>query len=242
MNLKEKLKQLLNESAGGITGFNHGVQDKPSLQRSDDARRKKKERQGKQRMNRLKLDEKKSKAKDEVVQPHPREFLANELRLTLSEAFGVYLAEYLSTGKSKYVMEAIKLMEEYPQLKKYVKETSQKHLPKQAFCVYSTRERFDEEIGSVAYRSGSRPHNWYMTAHQAKDNATHLDEHMVMEAKITPDKVLIYVPAFNTLLEKLIFDGKIEEPEVNILRIAKSKNELILPPSVDSGLIVEVKG
>lgn len=240
MNLREKLNKLLNEAAGGLTGFDPGVADTPALQRHKDVLRKKKDRQGDQRMNRLKTESKKSK-KDDVPPPHPREFLANELRLTLKEAFGVYLAEYLSTGKSKYVMEAIKLMEEYPALNQYVKETSQKSLPKQSFCVYSTREHLDEDVGSVAYRSGSKPHNWYLTAHQAKENSTHLDDHMVMEAKITPDKVLIYVPAFNQLIEKLIFDGKMEEPTSNILRIAKTKGEVILPPSVDSGLIVEVK-
>ena len=225
---------------GGTTGFHPTVAETPEHTKLKDARRKRRERQGEQRVNRLKLADKKDANGDPIPLPHPRETLQSELRLTLKEAFGVYLMEYVMTGKSSYIADAVALMEEYPALKTFVRETSQKALPKQAFSVFSAREHFDEEVGSVAYRSGEHARSWYLTPHHAKDNTKHFENHMVMEAKITPDKVLIYVPAFTNLMEKLVFDGKIEEPMENVVRKARSKNELILPPSVDSGLIVEV--
>jgi hypothetical protein len=62
-----------------------------------------------------------------------------------------------------------------------------------------------------------------------------------MEAKITPDKVLIYLPAFSKDIEKLIFNGKIHEPESNVVRKAKNLNEVVLPQNIDTGLVLEIK-
>lgn len=239
MHLREKIKQILNESMGGITGFSPTVAQTPELHKHKDARRKRRERQGEQRLNKIK--EAKKKAEKDEVQFDPRMNMQGELRFTLKEAFLVHLAEYLKTGKSRHVMNALRLMEEYPSLAKFVKETSQAALPKQAFSIYAAREHFSEEVGSLAYRSGDSAHNWYLTIPCVKDNCNHLEEHFVMEAKITPDKVLIYVPAFAKMLENLIFAGKIAEPEVNVVRKAKNLSEVVLPSNIDSGLVIEVK-
>lgn len=232
----------LNEAIGGLTGYARTIEKTPELHKHKDARRKRRERQGEQRLKEIKKSHEKTekaKNKGEAI-PDPRLNFTGELRYTPKEAFLVHLVEYLNTGKSKHMMNALKLMEEYPVLAKYIKEKSQKELPHQPFSVYSVREHMDEEVGSPAYRSGDNPHNWYLTIPCAKDNCDHLHDHYVMEAKISPDKALIYLPAFSKDIEKLIFSGKIQEPETNVVRKAKSLHEIILPSHIDSGVVVEV--
>jgi hypothetical protein len=233
----------LNEAIGGLTGFARTDDQTPGLHKNKDARRKRRERQGNQRLKDIKKAREKADkatAKGEPL-PDPRLSMTGELRYTPKEAFLVHLAEYLNTGKSKHMMNALHLMEEYPALAKYVKESSQAALPQQAFSVYAVREHFSEEVGSPAYRSGENPHNWYLTVPCAKENCNHLDDHFIMEAKITPDKVLIYMPAFSKELEKLILSGKIQEPQNNVVRKSRSLNEIVLPQNIDSGLVIEIK-
>jgi len=240
MGMRDKINKILNEAIGGATGFSRTGEDTPLQHKNDDARRKRKERQGKQRLNKIKSLKDKSKAKDDDI-IDPRLNMHGELRYTPKEAFLVHLVQYLHEGKSKHVMNALRLMEEYPNLAKYVRETSSTSLPRQAFSVYALREHFNEEVGSPAYRSGDNPHNWFLTVPCAKENCNHLDRHIIMEAKITPDKVLFYLPAFSKDIENLIFSGKIEEPEINVVRKAKNLQELILPGNIDTGMVIEIK-
>jgi hypothetical protein len=242
MSLKAKIVEVFKESIGGLTGFDPKTETTPALQRHKDVHRKRVDRQGEQRENKIKRAETEKKALQKGIEPpHPRTYLQNELRLSLKETFAAYLVEYLNTDKPKYMVEALNLMEEYPALKKYVQEMSHAALPQQSFSVFHAREHHDQEIGAPAYRSGSNAHNWCLTRHQALANADHLDHPMLMEAKVSPEKTLIYIPAFTKLMEEIIFSGKIEEPQENVIRKAKNKNEIILPPSVDTGMIVEIK-
>lgn len=242
MNLKDRLNHLFQESIGGMTGFDPQTETTPNLQRHKDVHRKRVDRQGDQREANMKRDEIEKKAdKKGVEPPHPRLYLKNELRLSLKEAFAVHLVEYLNTHKHKYIQEALKLMEEYPQLKQFVVETSKAALPNQSFSVYSAREHLDEEVGSPGYRSGDHPRVWCLTRHQMMECSDHMTHPMILEAKISPDKALIYIPAFTKLMENLVYSGKIDEPEENVIRKAKNRNEIILPSSIDTGMIVEIK-
>lgn len=235
--IRNKFKEIFNESMGGITGFHPGVNATPKLQQLKDRKRKKIERQGGQRQNKLKESK---KTKDDVP-PDPRLNLSGELRFNVLESFINNVIGYLDTNKSRYMMEAFSLLEEYPKLKEYVKEKSLEGLPKNSFSVFSARERFNEEKGQPGYRTGDNPHNWSLTKHQARQNAALVEKAIIIEAKISPDKVILYVPAFTKLMEKLILSGKIEEPKTNVIRKAKLQNEVILPQSINTGLIIETE-
>jgi hypothetical protein len=167
--------------------------------------------------------------------------LEGEMRLNLKETFLKHLVEYVSTRKSKPMREALKLMDEYPKLKRYAMRKSHQALPTRGFAVYAVREStMTEEIGSPGYRSGDNAHNWCLNKQQAKRNTDVSDSYYILEAKILPKHVLLYLPAFASELEEFIYEGKIQEPEANIVRMAKQQNEAILPSNIDTGLIVEV--
>ena len=59
------------------------------------------------------------------------------MRFSLKEAFLANLMEYIVTRKSKPILEAVKLMEEYPKLKKYVTKKSREALPNRGFLCIS---------------------------------------------------------------------------------------------------------
>lgn len=247
-NLENKIRELLFEgtmvspadpgsgAGGGKIGFKVNETDKKSAYRRKDARRKRRERSR----------EKNGKQKDqeEIYVETPEEKRARlngQMKLSLKETFINDLMEYASTRRSKPMKDALSLMEEYPKLKRYVIEQSKKILPTRSFNAYSVREStMNEEVGSPGYRSGSNPHNWCLCKEQAKKNYGAANSYYVMECKILPKHVMIYLPAFTKEIENLIYSGKIDEPEQNVIRMIKQQNEVILPGDIDTGLIVEV--
>lgn len=236
-NLNNRLKRLFNESMHGISGFQPGIKDVPGIERLRDKKRKRIERQGEQRKNRLK--EKESLAKKTDTPIDPRTYLEGSMKYTLLEQFLAHLVEYLESGRSKPMLEVFSLMEEYPKLKEFVKNKSQEALPKNAFSVYAAREALHEDVGHPARRSGTNPHNWYLTKQHARDAAVNVSEAIIMEAKVSPDHALLYIPAFSGLLEKFILGGKIDEPQTNVVRKAKGCQEIVLPHHINSGLVIE---
>lgn len=224
-----------NQNMGGVTGFARDIVDKAHAYRRKDARRKRVERQGEQRLNGTK-----NKKVQEDEEIDPRSVLTNEMRFTLKECFLVQLVEYLETGKQSYVHEAIKLMEEYPKLKTWVMETSHKQLPGQPFSLYSLKEWFSEEVGHESERIGEHPHIWSLSERGLDHKMHGFDDAMVIECRVSPDKVLIYIPAFTQMMEELLLSGKIMETVGNPLRKAKQYNECITDNSVNKGLIVKI--
>lgn len=248
--MSRRIKELFIETAiqggkasGGISGFEGGITKQSHAFHEHDRKRKVIERQGKNRSKRIEERAKEKQKLKEKIQAqfidHPRNALSGEMKYTIKEAFGAYIAEYLKTGRHDKLDEAVKLMEEYPKLAKYVHETSIKYLPEQ-FSVFSHRSKLEEDkIGSLRERSGDTPHLWTCSRHQAAENANYNDN-SILEAKVSRNKVLIYIQAFNPLLEQMIFKGKIEESaDINILREAKRRNEIVLLPTVNQGVIVE---
>lgn len=232
--LKERLQEVFLEGFGGTTGFNPGVTETPGLTRLRDKIRKRKERQGDKR------NKSKTGKDEEIIEEDPREFMQGEYRLSLKETFLKHIVDYLNENKVKHLTEALDLMEDYPQLKRWVQQESINHLPKGHFPVYAIREQFDEEIGKVAKRSGDAPKIWHVEKHSANNLAENFEDHYIMETKVSPDKTLLYVPAFTKMMESLIMGGKVMEPQNNVLRRARARQEIILPGDVNEGMVIHV--
>ncbi len=64
----------------------------------------------------------------------------------------------------------------------------------------------------------------------------------IMECKVKPDDVVIYLPAFADLIERVIMEGLVDEPmNVNVIRECKVGQEIVLPANkYNEGYIVEV--
>ncbi len=161
-------------------------------------------------------------------------------RLSLKETFLKHIVEYLNENKTKHLNEALDLMEEYPQLKRWVQQESMSQLPIGHFPVYAIREQFDEEVGKVATRSGDYPKIWHIEKNAAKNLAESFEDHYIMETKVSPDNTLLYIPAFTKMLESFIMGGKIMEPQNNVLRRARVRQEIILPGDVNEGMVIHV--
>ena len=252
MEIEEKIRKILFEqtmtapadpgsgAGGGKVGVRANLEDKPSTLRKKDARRKRRERSREKAISGL---PKPKKVQDEAKEMDPRANLQGPMRLTLKETFLSSLVEYITTRKSRPILEAITLMEEYPKLKKFVTKKSRDSLPTRGFSVYAVREStMNEEVGSPAYRTGTNAHNWCLNKSQAKRNSRLNEGYYIMEAKILPNHVLLYLPAFASDIENFIYEGKLmEEPQTNVLRMIKQQNEVILPSEIDTGLVVEIE-
>lgn len=171
---------------------------------------------------------------------HPRELLTKSpLRFTLKESFINELIEYLNTNNKKNIKEALNLLNEYPKLKEYVIKESQKHFTNNV-SIFKICEHFGENLNDIKNLSDNSTHIWSLTDHSAELKSDNYDDYMIIEAVISPDKVIIYIPAFLKDIEELIFSGKIDEPEKNIIRLAKQQNELLVEKSVNSGKIIKI--
>jgi len=239
MQIREKIKQILEENYKSLVGTFGEKQNKGKMYlRREDAKRKRKERAKDKSSNKIVENEDCVDPKEIVKQQ--RRNLKGGLRLTPLETFAAKLIYYIETKKQKHIIEAIELMEDYPKLGKYVKEQSKKILPKYEFCVYAGRERLDEEIGQISQRSDGDYHNWTLSKESVKYVFNESESPYTMECKIVPDDVIIYIPAFTQLMENVILEGLIEEPSKNVIRDAKKQEEIILPGKYNEGYIIGV--
>lgn len=228
-----------NQNLGGLTGFGASISDQKMGYRHKDAERKAKERAREKRIKNV--QGKKTTKKDEEVEIDPRLYMQNsELRFSLKEAFINHLIEYLESNNKKHILEAVSLLKEYPNLKEWVKQESHKSLPKNPFSLYALSEWLDEEVGAEHKRPQNKGYVWHLTESGLEYNKPNYQDAMVMECQISPDKALIYVPAFTKYMEELIFSGKIDEPVGNPLRKAKQLQEIITDDSVNSGMITKI--
>jgi hypothetical protein len=243
MDIKSKLDEIFNEAFGSLREVSpsHGKRFAASGRtHTEDAHRKRKERELEKRKKQLKGENEKSIKETGNPIHHPRSFLNDSpLKLTLKETFVNDLIEYVHTNKKSHLKDALSLMEEYPNLYKFVTETSRKCFNEKELSVYSTREHLNEEIGQKVTRpDGLRI--GHLSIPHVETRHSNRAGYMILEAKISPDKILIYIPAFTKLMEELIYSGKIEEKTTNILRETKRHNEIILLPSVNEGVIVKI--
>lgn len=232
-----------NQLMGGITGFGQNQTDLPERFKANDAERKREEREEeRKKKEKLRKIEKTEKETGETV--HPRHKLSSSpLRFTLKEAFLAKLVQYLETDKSVYLNEAITLINEYPKLKEWVQQESTKHLPTNPFSVYHMAEWFNEEVGSEHERPFGKNTEyalWHISESSLKHKRHKFTEAMVLECRISPDKVMIYIPAFTKLMEELIFSGKIDETVGNPILKAKQTQECVTEGSVKNGLITKI--
>lgn len=243
--LSSDTNEVLNENQlmGGLTGFGQNQTDKPLLFKEKDAERKREERE-EQRKKEKRLKEIQKTEKETGVSTHPREKLSNSpLRFTLKQAFLANLIQYLETNKSAYLNEAITLVNEYPKLKEWVQTESVKHLPSKPFSIYQISEWLNEDVGTEY----SRPINkaathvtWHLSESSVKHKKHLFTDSMILECQISPDKVLIYIPAFAKMMEELIFSGKIEEPIGNPILKAKQYQECVTESSIKTGLVTKI--
>lgn len=245
MDIKTKINEIFNEGLdfGGSSGASFASRKgfkKNGLSLEADKQRKRRERAKQDRLKRLKKENDDRVKNGEQPAHHPREFLDNTpLKFTLLETFVNFLIEYVKEQNAKALNEAIALMEEYPKLGEYVKQTSRKCFNQNEMCVYSIKEHFFEEMEEEIERlEGHRI--YHLSIPQAESRHSDRTGYMILETKISPDKILIYIPAFTKDMEKLAFSGKIEEMTVNVLRETKRQNELILLPEVNKGKVIKI--
>jgi hypothetical protein len=225
-----------NQKFGGVTGFGQNKTDLKSRFLDEDAERKREERAKEKAKSQRSKDEKK-----EEIQVDPRKYLVSSpLRFTLKQAFVANLINYLDTDDKKHLKEALVLVKEYPKLKEWVKSESLKHLPKNPFSVYSLSEWINETVGSRYDRPSTPFKIWNLTEASLEHKKSNFSDSMVLECQISPDKILLYIPAFTKLMEELIFSGKINEPSCNPLLKAKQHQECITDSDVNSGLITKI--
>lgn len=223
-----------NQMFGGITGFAKNDTEKRETFKRNDARRKRIERQSEQRLNKI------NKSKENGEEIDPRTLLTTDMRFTLKESFLLQLLEYGQTGKYKYIEEAVNLMNEYPKLKTWVMETSHKALPTQAFSLYTLREWFTEDVGTECERVGDGPHIWSLSENALSHKYSNYEDSMVLECRVSPNKVLIYLPAFSKMLEEFILSGKIMETIGNPIREIVRKKECVTENSINKAMITRI--
>jgi hypothetical protein len=98
-----------------------------------------------------------------------------------------------------------------------------------------------EEVGQICYREEGNHHNWFLNKEDAIKNLGSDSSFYISKAKVSPDQVILFVPAFAKHLENLIYSRKIEEREGNPVREAKRSSEIILPENINSGIIIETR-
>jgi hypothetical protein len=166
--------------------------------------------------------------------------VASPLRFTLKEAFTSNLISYLDTGEKTHLKDALVLLKEYPKLKEWVKSESLKHLPKNPFSIYSMSEWINETVGSKYDRPKTDFKLWHLTESSLEHRKSNFSDALVLECQVSPDKILLYIPAFTKLMEELIFSGKINEPNGNPLLKAKQLQECVTESDINSGLITKI--
>lgn len=243
MDIKSKLDEIFNEGFGSLREVSPSHKKNFAASgrtKAEDANRKQIERRLEKRKKKFSGENEKSIKQTGKPIHHPRTFLdKSPLKFTLKETFINDLIEYVHTNKKSYLRDAIQLMEEYPNLYKYVTETSRKGFTEKELNVYSAREHLNEEIGQKITRPDGLKIAHLSISH-IENRHSDRTGYMILEAKISPDKILIYIPAFTKSMEELIYSGKIDEKETNILRETKKHNEIILLPSVNEGVIVKI--
>jgi hypothetical protein len=239
--IRDKIRSILSENYKSLIGEMGEKQNRGTLtKRREDAIRKRKERE-KTRKPKKQTEKTSNPLIDaEELQRQRRRELVGELKLTPKEALASRLIAYLESSHSKHMLEVFELLEDYPGVKKWARKMSQEALPKNPFNVYAARERIDENIGDSGCRREGNPHNWTLSRHRTKEIWEGCSERYIMECKVTPTDVILYLPAFTKLMERVIFEGLVDEPKVNVLRKAKRQEEIILPERYSSGIIVEV--
>lgn len=243
MSVRDKIKEILSENYKSFNGSFGQRQNKgKSYLRREDAKRKRKQR--------AKADSIKPKTKKEIEEEkslspaekrkQQRRQLQGELKLSPLECVASRLAAYLETRNSKHMFEIFELMEDYPETAKVIRKKSQECLPKYPFNVYTTREWMGESIGDRGSRSEGHSHNWYLSKHKAK-KLTECDKFKLIECgQVSPEDVILYIPAFSKLLERCILEGLIDEPSTNVVREAKTCEEIVLPEKYLEGVIIEI--
>jgi hypothetical protein len=241
MSVRDKIKEILSENYKSLNGTFGQKQNKgKSYLRREDAKRKKKQRAKADNKPKTKkeLEEEQSLSPKEKAKLQRRQ-LEGEMKLTPLECIGSRLAAYLETRNSKHMFEIFGLMEDYPELAKFVRDKSVAALPKYPFNVYSTREWLGESIGDRGHRSDGR-HNWYLSKQKAK-KLTECDKFKLIECgQVSPEDVILYIPAFSKLIERCILEGLIDEPSKNVVREAKTCEEIVLPEKYVEGVIIEI--
>lgn len=241
MSVRDKIKEILSENFKSPNGSFGQKKNKGKLYlRREDAKRKRKQRAKEDNKPKTKkeLEEEKLLTPEEKRKQQRRQ-LQGELKLSPLECVGSRLAAYLETRNSKHMFEIFELMEDYPKLGKFIREKSQAALPKYPFNVYSTREWLGESIGDRISRSNGR-HNWYLSKHKAK-KLSECDKYKLLEcSQVSPEDVILYIPAFSKLLERCILEGLIDEPSTNVVREARTCEEIVLPEKYLEGVIIEI--
>jgi len=242
MDITKKLAELFNEGLSGKNSKSFGVTDenRELLFKEKDAKRKREERAKAKRIEAMKKGNTNSVKNGGPIINHPRNFLVKSpLKLTLIETFIKELIEYLNTDKKRHIREAVSLMNEYPNLKKYVLEKSHNSFPKNPLHVYFITEHLDEEVDQIVEHSDCLKIG-HLSEAECKLHEHKHDSHFISEVQISPDKILIYIPAFTKEMEELIYSGKIEESEINVLRKARQHNQLVLPPSINESRVIRI--
>lgn len=247
MTFKNIIKNIFNEevtnpaSFASRKGFDHkGTGDKTSDAYKKQHREhmqevREKEREKEKLLKQMKKSDEKSQKETGNSIFHPRDYLLNSpLKYTLKETFLLHLIKYLDDNNLNEIKEAINLMSEYPTLKKFVLETSHSAFDKEKeFHVYKLEEHFFNDSNTEYELPENDFYIWTSSEQSALLKLENYDDAMLLEIKISPDKILIYIPAFTKLIEELCFSGKIEAPKNNILRLAKKYNEIILPGTIN---------
>lgn len=246
MHARDKIKEILGENYKSPNGAFGEKQNRGKLiNRREDAARKRKERaranNKPEKANRTKRNGQEPIDPTELKRQQRRN-LTGEMRLTPYEAVGSRLVAYLETGKSKHMQDIFELMEEYPKLRKYIKEKSKKALPKFDFKVYASRPLLDEEVGGKGYRHNEGMRNWTLSKSMTERVFKENENCYIMECKVSPEDVVIYLPAFSDLVERVIMEGLVDEPmNKNVIRECKVGQEIVLPAEkYNEGYIVEV--
>ena len=152
---------------------------------------------------------------------------------------------YLDSGRSSHMLKLFEFLEQYPKTRNFIKSVSVAALPNKEFDVFSGRELTTQEVGDMGYRIKGNYHNWTLSRPQVKKIWSDCEELYIMKCACSPDKTVLYIPAFTKYIEKYIKEGTINtesfvnEPHIIIMN-AKQREEIILPDDYDSGIIVEI--
>jgi hypothetical protein len=98
----------------------------------------------------------------------------------------------------------------------------------------------NETVGSKYDRPNTDVRIWNLTEASLENKKPNFSDSMVLECQVSPDKIVLYIPAFTKLMEELIFSGKIQEPNSNPLLKAKQSQECITESEINSGLITKI--
>jgi hypothetical protein len=234
--------KILEENYKSPTPWGQRQNKSSFVLKDEDAKRKRIERSRARKLNELKggVSDKDTKPKD-----GKNKDTVSGVQKTPLTYFIELLVKYIDTGSSKYMIDIFDLLSTYPKLKTFVKDHSIKYLPKKEFNVYSGREWIGQSIGDMGQRIKGNYHNWTLARPQVKKIWSNCEELYVMKTSCTPDKAILFIPAFTKYIEKSFQDGIIDLEEItskpHIIALAsKTRDEIILSDDYDSGIIVEI--